>query len=86
MSNKLWRALAGLCVFAMSAVWVLPVCAQTSDSKEKPPMYSYVAFWNIPQPRRSGRKWTSQMPLTRSLWMQGHRQRQHCGLRRRPEI
>lgn len=49
MSNKLWKVFAGLCVFAMSAVCVLPVSAQMSDSKEKPPMYSYVAFWNIPR-------------------------------------
>ena len=49
MSKKLWRAFAGLCVFAMSAVWVVPTSAQMSDAKEKPPMYSYVAFWNIPR-------------------------------------
>jgi hypothetical protein len=49
MNRKLWKVLAGLCVVAMSAVWALPACAQMSDAKEKPPMYSYVAFWNIPR-------------------------------------
>ena len=49
MNRKLWRVFAGLCVLAMSAVWVLPACAQMSEVKEKPPMYSYVGFWNIPR-------------------------------------
>jgi hypothetical protein len=31
----------------MSAVWAVPARAQTSEIKEKPPMYSYVANWNI---------------------------------------
>ena len=49
MNRKLWRVFAGLCVLAMSAVWVAPASAQMSDAKEKPPMYSYVAYWNIPR-------------------------------------
>ena len=49
MNKKLWRVFAGLCALAMSAVWALPVSAQMSEAKEKPPMYSYVSFWNIPR-------------------------------------
>ena len=49
MNRKAWIVLAGLCALAMSAVWVSPACAQMSEVKEKPPMYSYVAFWNIPR-------------------------------------
>jgi hypothetical protein len=49
MNRKLWKVFAGLCVLAMSAVWVLPVSAQMSEVKEKPPMYSYVAFWTLPR-------------------------------------
>jgi len=49
MNRKLWRVLVGLCALAMSAVWALPACAQMAEVKEKPPMYSYVAFWNIPR-------------------------------------
>ena len=49
MDRKLWRVFAGLCALAMSAVWVLPACAQMSEVKEKPPMYSYIAYWNIPR-------------------------------------
>ena len=49
MSSKLWRVFAGLCALAMAAVWAAPACAQMSEVKEKPPMYSYVGFWNIPR-------------------------------------
>ncbi|MGA8488987.1 MAG: hypothetical protein WB711_01110 [Terriglobales bacterium] len=49
MNRKLWRVFAGLCVLVMSAVWVVPVSAQMSEVKEKPPMYSYVAFWTLPR-------------------------------------
>jgi hypothetical protein len=49
MNRKLWRVFAGLCALALSAVWVLPAGAQMSEEKEKPPMYSYVAFWNLPR-------------------------------------
>ena len=49
MNTKLWRVFAGMCVLAMSAVWALPAGAQMSDTKEKPPMYTYVAFWSLPR-------------------------------------
>jgi hypothetical protein len=49
MNKKVWRVVAGLCVLAMSAVWASPADAQMSEGKEKPPMYSYVSFWNIPR-------------------------------------
>jgi hypothetical protein len=51
MNWKLGRVFAGLCGLALSVVWVAPACAQMSEVKEKPPMYSYVAFWNIPRPQ-----------------------------------
>jgi hypothetical protein len=49
MNRNVWRVFAGLCALAMSAVWASPASAQMSDAKEKPPMYSYVSFWNIPR-------------------------------------
>jgi len=49
MNRKLGRVFAGLCALAMSAVWVLPAWAQMPEVKEKPPMYSYIAYWNIPR-------------------------------------
>jgi hypothetical protein len=49
MNRKLWKVFAGLCALATPAVWVGQAVAQTSDIKEKPPLYSYVAEWNIPR-------------------------------------
>jgi hypothetical protein len=49
MNQSLGKALAVLCGLALSAVSVMTACAQMSDVKEKPPMYTYVAFWNIPR-------------------------------------
>jgi len=48
MNRKLW-SFAGLCTLAMAAVWAVPASAQMAEVKEKPPMYSYVGFWNIPR-------------------------------------
>jgi hypothetical protein len=61
--KKLWAAFAGLIVLAMSAVWAPSAGAQTThpnkpksglpaasaEVKAKPPMYSYIAVWNIPR-------------------------------------
>ncbi len=48
--NKLpGRVLAGLCTVGMAAAMAAPVGAQTSEVKEKPPMYSYVGNWVIPR-------------------------------------
>jgi hypothetical protein len=49
MKRKSWRLVAGLCALAMSAVWAASASAQTTEVKEKPPMYSYVGFWSIPR-------------------------------------
>jgi hypothetical protein len=46
MNMKVWGVFAGLCALAMT---VTPARAQMSEVKEKPPMYSYVSFWNIPR-------------------------------------
>jgi hypothetical protein len=43
------KILAGLFVIAMAAVCTLPAIAQMAEVKEKPRMYSYVGFWNIPR-------------------------------------
>jgi hypothetical protein len=49
MKRRLSRVFAGACVLAMFTLWVLPVGAQMSEVKEKPPMYTYVANWTIPR-------------------------------------
>jgi hypothetical protein len=40
---------AGLCTIAMTSAIVAPAGAQTSEVKEKPPMYSYISNWDIPR-------------------------------------
>ena len=39
----------GLCVLALSSLCTMPVSAQNSEVNEKPPMYSYIASWQIPR-------------------------------------
>lgn len=51
MNRSLGRALAVLCGLALCAVSAVTACAQASEVKEKPPMYTYVGFWNIPRPQ-----------------------------------
>jgi len=48
MNRKLWSIFAGVCALAMMAASAVPAGAQ-DEPKEKPPMYSYVGFWNIPR-------------------------------------
>ena len=45
MKKNLWAFAAGLCLLA---VWAMPAAAQ-SEVKEKAPMYTYVAMWDIPR-------------------------------------
>jgi len=47
MKRKMW-VVAAVCALAALAGWALPARAQ-DEVKEKPPMYSYVSFWNIPR-------------------------------------
>jgi hypothetical protein len=49
MNEKVWRGFAAGCTLAMSAVWAGQAGAQTSEVKEKPALYTYVADWNIPR-------------------------------------
>ena len=48
-NRKLRAAFAELTVLAMSIVWAAPAGAQTKEVRAKPPMYSYIAVWNIPR-------------------------------------
>lgn len=50
MNAKMSWALAQLCVLLMLVLCVIPTGAQSSEVKEKPPIYSYVAHWKIPRP------------------------------------
>ncbi|MFZ3266429.1 MAG: hypothetical protein WA172_20675 [Terriglobales bacterium] len=50
MNRKMWEVSAAMLgMLAMATMWAAPANAQMSDSKEKPPMYSYVANWSIPR-------------------------------------
>ena len=49
MNKQRGTILAGLCALGMAAVIVAPTSAQTSEVKEKPPMYSYISNWAIPR-------------------------------------
>lgn len=49
MNKNWWGVLASLCAMVLCGVCAEPARAQTSEVKEKPPMYSYVGFWNIPR-------------------------------------
>ena len=49
MNRTRGTVLAGLCALGMTAVLVAPARAQTSEVKEKPPLYSYISNWAIPR-------------------------------------
>jgi hypothetical protein len=49
MNGKVWKDFAAVGALALSAVWAGQAGAQTSDVKEKPALYTYVADWNIPR-------------------------------------
>lgn len=49
MNRKVRSISIGVCVLAISGVWVAPSVAQMMATKQKPPMYSYVANWQIPR-------------------------------------
>jgi len=48
MKSK-WSIFVGLCALTLSALCALPASSQSSEVKEKPPMYSYIANWEIPR-------------------------------------
>ncbi|HEY1579800.1 MAG TPA: hypothetical protein VGF82_22265 [Terracidiphilus sp.] len=47
MTRK-WSIFAGLCALSLSVMCILPASGQ-SEVKEKPPMYGYIANWQIPR-------------------------------------
>jgi hypothetical protein len=48
MNKRLCSIFAGVCALTIMAALAAPASAQ-DEPKEKPPMYSYVGFWNIPR-------------------------------------
>jgi hypothetical protein len=49
MNRKLWWVAAAVCGLAMAAGWAATARAQMAEVKEKPPMYTYVGYWDIPR-------------------------------------
>ncbi len=49
MNKRLWSVFAVLCGLVLLTLGAIPSGAQMSEVKEKPPMYSYVANWQIPR-------------------------------------
>jgi hypothetical protein len=49
MNKKVRSVFLGVCALAMFAVCAVPARTQMSEVKEKPRMYTYVAFWTIPR-------------------------------------
>lgn len=49
MNKCKWGIFTGLCAFSMLTLWVLPITAQSEAAKAKPPIYSYIANWQIPR-------------------------------------
>src|SRR3984957_4106935 len=49
MNVKVWNIVAAGCALAMSPGLAGQAGAQTSEVKEKPALYTYVADWNIPR-------------------------------------
>ena len=49
MNRRSFPIFMGLCVVALSTLWSLPARAQNSNAKQKPPMYTYIANWQIPR-------------------------------------
>lgn len=49
MNKRSSSIFAGICAVALSTLSALPSSAQAPEVKEKPPMYSYIANWQIPR-------------------------------------
>ena len=49
MNMRRWSVFTGVCGLAVFALSAIPSGAQATEVKERPPMYSYVADWQIPR-------------------------------------
>jgi hypothetical protein len=47
--KRTFSIFAGLCALTLSVLCSTPATAQPSEVKEKPPLYSYIANWQIPR-------------------------------------
>jgi len=49
MNRRFWTIFTGLCVLTTLMLFTASSNAQTQEVKPKPPMYSYVADWQVPR-------------------------------------
>jgi hypothetical protein len=49
MNRRLGKTFAGMCGLAALMLAAIPAAAQMQEIKPKPPMYSYVANWQVPR-------------------------------------
>lgn len=49
MNRRFWTIFTGLCVLTTLMLFPVPSSAQMQEVKPKPPMYSYVADWQVPR-------------------------------------
>ena len=49
MNRRFWTIFAGLCGLTTVILFAVPSSAQMQEVKPKPPMYSYIANWQVPR-------------------------------------
>jgi hypothetical protein len=49
MNRRFWTIFMGLCVLTTLMLTAIPSSAQAQEVKPKPPMFSYVANWQVPR-------------------------------------
>jgi hypothetical protein len=54
--KKLFAAFAGVTLLVIFAIRAMPTAAQSMEIKARPPMYSYIAVWNIPRDQWAARE------------------------------
>lgn len=47
--TRLAKVVTLVCALAIAAIWASPIRAQAGEEKEKPPIYIYVAQWDVPR-------------------------------------
>lgn len=49
IGKKSWNCVLGMCATVVAGGWGTPALAQSGEVKEKPPLYTYEAYWVVPR-------------------------------------
>jgi hypothetical protein len=49
MKKRGWHLLSGLTAMVLAGAWAAPCYAQSAEVKDKPPLYTYEAYWAVPR-------------------------------------